>query len=243
MNFFTGIGRKHTTLQDRHGMPDIELLNRTVDYAQHLSLPEKDGAASIQSAIAYGGQNACLLFYTDGTEAGSMNAGYLVGQSLAFLRFLGVEAVIGRVMPEGVANTPPGEQRFAAALFLEERGSRTIAERRRRNERTAQSPCICTENRENWSDELLSFAKARYPRTFRRIRASSKESWIHFAMKRTGRRHAAEDAFEAGMAAANIMTAAEELWVDLEMVKIRAAASDGYLFSVCRKGDRRISYA
>ena len=243
MNFFAGIGRKHSTSQDRHGMPDLELLNRTVEYAQHLILPEKRGTATIQAASAYGGQGACLLFYTDGTEAGSMNAGYLVGQSLAFLRFLGVEAVIGRVMPEGVLNNPPGAQRFAAALFLEERECRTTGERRKGREQTAQSPCICTENRENWSDELLSFAKARYPRTFRRIRASRKESWIHFAMKRSGKRHAEEDAFEAGMAAANIMTAAEELWVDLEMVKIRAAAPEGYLFSVCRKGDRRISYA
>ena len=239
MNFFVGIGKRRTVEKLRSGGPDLDIWNRAAVYAEHLALPVPEGEVQV---IAAGEKTyaSCLLFGTDGTEESCMNAGYLAGQSASYLRFLGMETKIVKVMPEGVADRAPEDMNFIAALVAEEDGLR---ERGRRKKAPSELSCIYTETRENWSDELLTFAKARYPKTFRRIRASRKESGIHFVMKRSGRRHAAEEAFEAGLAAANIMTAAEELWVDLEMTRVSASSADGYLFSVRRKGERQISYA
>ncbi len=263
MSFFAGIGKKKDIEASRSVLPAMDALKRAAAYAEHLTLPEAVGnvrmcvagaddagqSTAERSVVNYRGtlrmmgrtagksrktDTPCsLLFFTDGTDAGSLNAGYMAGQCASFLHFLGMESAVLHTVPEGITETLQEGWQFAAALSLDKK---YLEENRRADRSSAVSSCIYTENRENWSDELLTFAKSCYPKSFHRIRASRRENWIHFSMKRTARRHGTEAAFEAGMAAANIMAAAEELWVDLEMIKIDADVQEGYLFSVCRKG-------
>lgn len=237
MSFWSKIVRKRKKGQQPDGS-DLAVLDRTVSYAGHLPLPAQDGTASLEAAGTE--QGSYLLFFADQTEEGCMNAGYLAGQSVSYLHFLGVESERARVLPEELKVAPPKGMHFVAALAVE---GRAAAAKHRRKRTVQESFCICTETRENWRDELLAFTREKYPSTFRRIRVSTKESLIHFAMKHRNGHQAEEEAFEAGIAAANIMTAAEELWVDLEMVKVPTAEPEGYLFSVCRKGDHRFGYA
>lgn len=236
MNILARIGKSEAECAAGKVSVQRSVMERAAEYAGRLMLPNPEGHVTLQLEETEPAK-VYLLFLTDGTAAGSLDAGYAAGQAAAFLRFQGCEPEIMRGLPGDVLQgflqkTVP--MQCAAGLTFGRKRSGV-----KHKTEAADRFCICTEKRENWDDELLAFTKARYPKTFSWLDVSRKESRIYFSGRRISRKHMCASAFETGIAISNVMAAADELWLDLEMVQLEAMLKEKYLFGVCRKRDRR----
>lgn len=249
MRLFAGIWKKKAVDTVPVKCLDREVLKRALHYAEHLVLPEPSG-----KAVAYlteqkvkrasekleNEKRYCIRFLSDGTKAGDLNAGYLAGQISAFLRFQGnagirihkIEEKEKKKITDAAKPDTPWKMHCRAVLAS---GEHEHTGRRRKRMISEIEPGIYTEKRENWNEELLAYTRKQYPGTFRKLNSTYKDGWIHFSEKRPAGIHLLADAFEAGLAAAQIMAAAEMLWVELELSKNTACSDADYLFSVRRK--------
>ena len=240
MRLFTGIGKKNSEETVQIKCLEKDVLENALLYAEHLDLPEPSGKAIAYLTEQKKKSAYCIRFLSDGTKAGDLDAGYLAGQVAAFLHFQGNTGIrIHRIQENGrdtgtdtSRNDTPWKMRCRAILTS---GESEHSGRRKKRMRSQMEPGIYTEKRENWNEELLAYTKLQYPGTYRRLHSSYKDGWIHFSEKRPVGLHSFADAFDAGMAAAQIMAAAEMLWVELELTRKSSDGGADYLFSVRRK--------
>lgn len=223
MKLFSGIRKRQSVI--KYGMKPIDagILDRVVKYVEHLSLPEASGTVQVQLLEELekgtGSVPYYLLFYTDGTEAGYLNAGYAAGMAAYFLRFQGIRASVLRESPIRLNKTEYTGMRCTGAIAfgneLKEKSvySRSVSE--------PELPCILKEQREHWIEEVLGFAKEHFSAGMGAVQIIRQDDWIHFVKKPAGRRNSYASMFEAGAAIAGIMAAAEELWLDLAMMDVQ----------------------
>lgn len=251
MRLFAGIWKKNSVDTVSMKCLDREVLKSVLHYAEQLVLPEPSGKAVAyltEQKIKRSSEGMekekryCIRFLSDGTKAGDLNAGYLAGQAVAFLRFRGntgirIHKIEGKEKKKfGDSAKPDTPWKMCCRAVLTS-GEHERSGRRRKRMLSEAEHGIYTEKRENWSEELLAYTKTQYPGTYRKLNFSYKDGWIHFSERRPAGMHSFSDAFETGMAAAQIMAAAEMLWVELELSKNTACSDADYLFSVCRKSN------
>ena len=243
MRLFTGIGKKNSTDAAQISCLERDVLENALLYAEHLILPEPSG-----KAIAYMTEQKkksaqgeyCICFLSDGTKAGDLDAGYLAGQVTAFLRFQGKTGIrvyrmqdnAKGISEDAAGNDIPWKMNCRAILTS---GESEQTGRRRKRMQSQMEPGIYTEKRDKWDEELLAYTKMQYPGTYRRLKISCADEWIHFSEKRPAGMRSFADAFDAGMAAAQIMAVAEQLWVELELSRDPVNQGTDYLFSVRKK--------
>ncbi|MDO4321539.1 MAG: hypothetical protein Q4C61_03340 [Lachnospiraceae bacterium] len=174
----------------------------------------------------------CLLIFSGEEEHGFLNAGYAAGQIASYLHFLGITASIlpgtAQWMSQGAAE---GEKCAVAVAF----GHADSLAPRGKTKEKLEHPCISREYRENWAEEVLDFAKRSYPACSGRVRMLCKKNCICLMPKTLSGRKTAVSELEAGIAAANIMAAAEELWIDVVPVD---TGDPRCLIGLCRRKDR-----
>ena len=249
MRLFTDIWKKNSADSEQVKCLDREALESALMYAEHLILPEPSGRAvaylTEQKRKTASGEHEsekryCIRFLSDGTKAGDLDAGYLAGQIASFLRFQGNAGIKLHRIPENGKNKFGDSPKPNTPWKMSCRAVLTSGEcehtgRRRKRMNAEVEPGIYTEKREHWNEELLAYTKMQYPGTYRRLNSSYKDGWIHFSEKRRAGIHSFTDSFDAGLAAAQIMSAAEKLWVELEFSQNTSSDSVNYLFSVRRK--------
>ncbi len=249
MRKFTGIWKKNSADSEQIKYLERNVLESALLYAEHLVLPEPSGKAvaylTEQKRKTAAGdleneKRYCIRFLSDGTKAGDLDAGYLAGQIASFLRFQGNAGIkLHRITENGknkFGDLPkpdiPWKMNCRAVLTS---GEHERTGRHKKHMFSDADPGIYTEKRDNWSEELLAYTRQQYPGTYRRLNSRYKDGWIHFSEKRRAGIHSFADAFDAGLAAAQIMAAAEVLWVELELSQNTACGDTDYLFSVRRK--------
>lgn len=223
MNLFSGIRKKQTIVKFGMQPIDQEVLDRITNYAEHLPLLISSGRIHVQlmEELEKGAGRVpyYLLFFTDGTEEGYLNAGYASGMTSYFLRFQGIAASVLRESPMRIHKTEYMGMRCTAALAFgyEPKGR----DAHKRNVRETEAPCILKEQRDHWEDEVLNFAKEHFEAIMSSVQVIRQDRWIHFMKKTTPRKNAQTTMFEAGAAIAGIMAAAEDLWIDLALVNVQ----------------------
>lgn len=237
MRLWLSSRKRQTNKQPSAPKLNKELLTRILDFSRSvevLRLPAKMTIDLISQNGAKAqrekeGSTYYLLVYSDELPYEYMNAGYAAGQILAYLCFLGIPAVLPNGIPTW-AKEKNGQKCITAVAF----GSSLPSGRRLRQSSLEDVPCIYHDYREHWSEEVLRYVKKRFPTSLRAVRAVHEEGRICIVQKNTFARKTALSEYEAGLAAARIMTAAEELWMDLTFAETNEAQC---LISVCRRTD------
>lgn len=229
--------KKQSSIHARTQKLNKELLERVLDFSRSVEVLRAPAKLQIHLASRSGAQiereNGAsayyLLVYSDELPYAYMNAGYVAGQVLAYLCFLGIPAVLPHSIPAW-AKERDGQECLAAVAF----GGSLPMGRRPRQLGSEDIPCIYHDYRERWSEEVLRYVKKRFPTSLRSVCAVHEDGRICIVQKSAFARKAALAEFEAGLAAARIMTAAEELWIDLSFAEVDESRC---LISVCRKKD------
>lgn len=170
-----------------------------------------------------------LLIYAAELPYAYLNAGYIAGQTLAYLRFMGIPASIPEMVPVW-ARPEEGRSCLAAVAF----GGKSMAEYSSASAKEEEFPCICHDYQERWPEEVLRYTKKRFPASLRAVRIVREDDRLSIVPRMISGKREAMVQREAGLAAARIMSAAEELWIDLSF-----ADADGQrcIVSVCRRKD------
>lgn len=228
MNLFSGIKKRQTIV--KFGMQPIDqgILDRVVNYVEHLSLPISAGRIHIEMMEELekgsGSVPYYMLLFTDGTEEDYFNAGYASGMASYFLRFQGISASVLRESPMRLRGAEYKGMRCTAALAFGHEPKSKETHRRAFGE--TETPCILREQREEWEEEVLNFSKEHFSAGLSSVQVIRQEKWIHFMRKPSGRKNSLSVMFEAGAAVAGIMASAEELWIDLALVNVQELLLD-----------------
>lgn len=172
-----------------------------------------------------------LQFFSDGSQAGCLNAGYAAGQAAAYLKFRGISVPVLDIVPEWLQSCETSGEQCSAVIGF---GTQETKSRTAKKASAQELPCIRVE-KEQWCAEILEFIKKQGLMRPEYTYMVFRNGGIHFLLKTTARRHPQQAAVDAGIQIANVMTAAEELWIDLETVKQKEITEEGYLMSVRHK--------
>lgn len=185
-----------------------------------------------------------LIFGEEGQ--GAFNAGYVLKQGLEFLRGRRIPAKILSQIPE-----EPGDHHCLGVLSIGMKAESSSASGR--EEMDSDCFLISRKREEHWMEEVFAAAGKLLTADMRTgVRVIRRESVIHIAVGSCFGRNQAVSEFHAGVVLGALMTAAEKLWIDLDMVNLKepqqAAGSDyltglDYLISICRKEDRELPLA
>lgn len=181
---------------------------------------------------AAAGMSYYLLIFSEGEEHGYLNAGYAAGQISSYLHFLGISACVLRNPDAWMHLHGEGGKKCAVAV---EFGKALQKGKDRETKEAAERPCISKEYREEWAEEVLELTRKSFPMQAGHVRVLCRNNCICFMTKTISGRKSAICELEAGIAAANVMSAAEELWIDLTPVDI---GDPRCLISLCRRKDR-----
>ena len=226
---------------------DDSLLDSVKTFTENLALPDQSGRIRVRMASKGDRGNRrsrersvyYLLVFADGGERNYLNAGYAVGQMAMFLRFRGIEASVLHALPEWMEKESYEGMKCVAAVAF---GMAVRGQHRSVTSHEDKS-CVCS-RKENWYDQVLTYSKKRYPAGARAVKTVLSDDEIHFLVKTSSSKKAAVYEFEAGVAIASFMEAAEELWIDLELVRIpkysqSAVRGAQYLVSARTEQSRR----
>lgn len=169
--------------------------------------------------------------YLKDQENRYLNSGYVAGQLVNYLQFLGIPAAVWKnpaVWMQQKAKV--GEHCMAAVIF----GASSLGQFSSGAEDSQERPCIFQENREGWAEEILAAHRRLWAKQ-RDIQVVCKENHICLMSRPVSARKADACRFEAGVVAAELMAAAEELWIDLVAVDTEAPRC---LLTLCRREDR-----
>ncbi|MDY3250182.1 MAG: nitroreductase family protein [Candidatus Choladocola sp.] len=230
---------------------DESLLDSVRTFTENLVLPDRDGRIRIRMAAKgnHGNRRRSgersvyyLLVFADGGERNYLNAGYAVGQMAMFLRFRGIEASVLHSLPEWMEKESYEGMKCVAAVAF----GMAVRKQHRSGTSHEDKSCVCSNRKENWYDQVLSYSKKCYPAGVRAVKAVQSDNEVHFLVKTSSSKKAAVYEFEAGVAIASFMEAAEELWIDLELVRIpqysqSAMRGAQYLVSARTEQSRRSS--
>lgn len=231
-------GKKQPGIQAGVPKLDKRLLERILDFAHGVEPLHTPADIQIRlfagNGMRAGRQHGAastyyLLVYSDDLPHAYMNAGYIAGQILAYLCFLGIPAVLSHSVPVW-AKEEQGYECLTAVAF----GESLPAGRCQKRADSEELPCVYHDYHERWSEEVLRYVKKRFPTALRAVRAVHEDGRICIVPKVASGRKTSLAELEAGIAAARIMTAAEELWMDLAFVD---ADGSRCLVSVCRRKD------
>lgn len=234
-----------------------DVLERILLFAESVDLPKHPAGIRVklldltkrQRYGKAGSSPYCLLVYSDEQEYGYLNAGFVAGQTASYLRFLGITAAVPHNLPGWVyqdrivdslvfeperesALTAPHTEREMTCRAVVAFGHTLSAAGRRRQE--TERPCVYRDFRDKWAEEVLKYTRGRFPMRISAIRVECRDNQICLMKKAGSSRRAALSELEAGIAAANIMTAADELWMELAVVD---TDEERCLISICRGRD------
>lgn len=170
-----------------------------------------------------------LLVYAADLPYAHLNAGYIAGQTLAYLRFFGISASVPHAIPAWVR--PEESRSCLAAVAFGGKASQGCKEGQPEAE---ELPCIYHDYQERWPEEVLKYAKKRFPVSFKAVRIIRGEDRLSIVPRMTAGKKESLVQMEAGLAAARIMAAAEEMWIDLSLAETEG---QNCFVSVCRSKD------
>lgn len=170
-----------------------------------------------------------LLIYAADLPYAHLNAGYIAGQTLAYLRFFGISASVPHTIPAWVRQE---ERRSCLAVVAF--GGKVSRGCTAGQPAAEELPCIYHDYQERWPEEVLKYAKKRFPVSFKTVRIISGEDRLSIVPRMTAGKRETLVQMEAGLAAARIMAAAEEMWIDLSLEE---ADGQNCFVSVCRSRD------
>lgn len=240
MNLFGRMKKKQEAQFEKQSL-EPEVLDAAVCFAQQAA--GLNGAGSLQlcllkgaSLLQAGGRNVqapyYLQFFSDGSLEECLNAGYAAGQTAAYLRFRGIAAVIPDTVPEWLQPKRAEDMHCSVVLAF---GGKEAKQKNSKKSLEQEHPCIRIEKEQAWSGEILDFIKKQGMVRPEYTHMVFRNGSIHFLLKTTARRHPQQAAVDAGIQIANVMAAADELWIDLETVKQKEITEAGYLLSVRHK--------
>lgn len=217
------------------------VLEAMLRYGAQITLPEPSGKLEIGLLECAQGRKKgeapyYLQFFSDNSREGWLNAGYAAGQTAAYMKFRGIGAAVLKEVPEYLQQKKGNDLQCAAVLAF---GYKETDSKRGRTVSFQETSCIRVERGEQWGEEILDYVKASGLAGTEYTHMAFRGGRIHFLLKASARKHPRQAAVDAGVLIAGIMAAAEELWIDLEMVKQKEITEAGYLLSVCRKNERR----
>lgn len=241
MNLFTRIKEKRQKVQFAAHSLDRGVLEAMLSYGAQIPLPESSEILEIRllenlPVDRRGEAPYYLLFFSDRSREGWLNAGYAAGQTAAYMKFQGIAASVLREVPEEMKKKRENGLRCAAVLAF---GCQETGSRRSKAASGQEASCIRVERGGQWSEELLEAMKKQGLTGTEFTHMAVRGGQIHFLLKASARKHPQQAAVDAGVLIAGIMAAAEELWIDLELVKQKGITEEGYLMSLCRKGEQR----
>lgn len=220
---------------------DREWLDKIVCFAQQAARLSRKSEVQVQlsegeALLCAGGKNVrapyYLQFFSDDSVDGCLNAGYVAGQTAAYLRFCGIAVQISDVIPEWLQDK---SARSVCCHSIVMFGGKERKTKNGKSNMQQELPCIRIDNEQSWSGEILEFIKAQGMVRPEYTHMVFRNGSIHFLLKTTARRHPQQAAVDAGIQIANVMAAADELWIDLETVKQKEITEAGYLLSVRHK--------
>lgn len=233
MNFFVRKEKRAADCGQHRQEIERQVLEDLLRFTADLALPVPSKRPVVQLAKRTAGQEGTpdyLLIRSE--EAALFNAGYLAGQAASFLRFRGIEASLVREVPwqllpqaelrihsAAAGGTAPGGRRFAAAIAF---GGTAQRRSRRRGGSAAEYHCICRDSGMDWCRELLYAVKGQMPSAGAYVCAGRDGDCLHIRSRQRGRSQ--QGVFEAGLALATVMSAAERLWIDLEFIDLSSSA-------------------
>lgn len=240
MNFFrllTGMpeAKKVQTVSER-------VVRGVAEFMQNAALPNPRQNIEIQvynakgTARKYrmpGRAQYYILVYGDEGQA-VLNAGYLLKQGYEFLRSRKIPAKILLQVPDELA-----EQHCLGMLAVN-----PVAERVRESKKDSWQNhfLICQKNEEHWIDDVAEAAGKMLSAEMQTgVRIIRKEDAVHIAEGACFGRNRGTAEMHAGVVLGAFMAAAEELWIDLEMVSLpnlEATAGPDYLITICRQSEK-----
>lgn len=212
------------------------VLEAMLRYGTQITLPEPSGKLEIGLQESAQGRKKgeapyYLQFFSDNSREGWLNAGYAAGQTAAYMKFCGIGAAVLKEVPEHLQKQKDGLACAAVLAF----GCKAAGSKRGKGFSSQETSCIRMEPGEQWGEEVLGFVKRHGLTGTEFTHMVFRGGRIHFLLKASARKHPQQAAVDAGILIAGIMAAAEELWIDLEMVKQREITEAGYLLSICRR--------
>ncbi len=229
--------------EERFSMKKIDssVLVRVMDFAgkiEPLKRPSSLDIKLVDSAVLHdagcmvGGAPYYVLIFSGEEELEYLNAGYAAGQIASYLRFLGIAARVLRDIAPWMQQQAQGETKCMAAVAF---GRAAMSGSSAKKKETPQHPCISREYCDEWAEEVLDFAKKSFPIHLGCVRVLSRGNCICVVPKNISGKRSSSSELEAGLAAANVLAAAEELWIELSAVDTGDARC---LISLCRQKDR-----
>lgn len=239
MNLLTRIKEKRMKVQFAAQPLERSVLEAMLRYGAQITLPEPSGKLEIGLLECVQGRKKgeapyYLQFFSDNSREGWLNAGYAAEQTAAYMKFCGIGAVVLKEVPEYLQQQKNGLACVAVLAF----GCKAAGSKRGKGTSFQETSCIRVEPGEQWGEEVLGFVKRHGMTGTEFTHMVFRGGRIHFLLKASARKYPQQAAVDAGILIAGIMAAAEELWIDLEMVKQKEITEAGYLLSVCRKNER-----
>lgn len=246
MNLFTKMRAKGKGRRQEMQSMEQSVLDGILRFASGVTVTESDGNIGVQLLEGAQLQGRCeirapyyLQFLSDGSEQGCLNAGYAAGQTAAYLRLRGIKASVCRSFHEWPVKMDRGELHCLVLLAFGQKGEGGRYSGEGRQERYS---CIRVDCGEKWSEEVLAFAGKRELLGAQYTRLICRGEQMHFIKKASARKHPQQAAIDAGLLMSDVMTAAEALWIDLEIVKQKGIKEEGYWYSIRqRKGQERVT--
>ena len=171
-----------------------------------------------------------LVFDEEGQ--GAFNAGYVLKQGQELLRARRIATKILRQIPEEAA-----DRHCLGVLAI---GTKHVSAADVRWEETEHF-LICQKSEERWIEKVFATSGKMLTADMQTgVRIIRKENAIHIAAGSCFGRNRELSEFHAGEVLGALMAAAEELWIDLNMIDLYGAgetAGPDYLVTVCRAQD------
>lgn len=221
----------------------MEAAQGALQYMQSLPLPHPQKTIELE---LYDGRKLHRRFGT-GVKAqwylaafgedgqGAFNAGYVLKQGQELLRERRISSKIFRQIPE-----EPADRHCLGVLAIDTKQG--IAADARRDELRTEHFLICQKREEQWIEEIFQTAEELMTADMQTgVRVIRKEHAVHIAAGSCFGRNRELSEFHAGIVLGALMTAAEELWIDLAMVNLygtRQMAGPDYLITICREQER-----
>lgn len=241
MRLFFNTRNRRTEEQFRKQKIDSSVLMRVMAFAEEIAPLKRpssvrvelvDSASSNVSGAVSKTVPHYLLIFSGEEEYGYMNAGYAAGQLASYLHFLGISAQVQLGLePWMYRQAAEGEKCMAAVAF----GRADAGASHGKKKKPVEHPCISREYREDWAEEVMDFTKKSFPIRTGSVRVLCRNNCICFIPKNFSGRKTVISELETGIAAANVMSAAEELWIDLVPVD---TGDPRCMISLCRRKDR-----
>jgi len=183
-----------------------------------------------------------LLIYSEDGERATMNAGYVVEQTVLYICSLGVgSCIINPMTVKRALQRRDGKRLYAAVAFGRSKGShiRKPADVKRLE---MEKLCVYKDKPRLWMKQLLEAARVA-PSSLNsqpwRFVVYDKRIHVFSKGKKTGQLKRMDE-INLGIMFANMIVVAEELWLDVDLIRLeeisqKSFANNNYILSVVLK--------